>query len=101
MATYGARIGYTGPPQQIKSANHASALRIPAEIDQNIITELTAGRIAQINSLPSAYFSSLLGAVQKKINGIQTGWRRIHDLSYPQGNSVNDGIPEHFGSLTY
>ena len=30
-----------------------------------------------------------------------SGWRRIHDLSYPRGKSVNDGIPDDFGALEY
>jgi hypothetical protein len=29
------------------------------------------------------------------------GWRRIHDLSFPYGKSVNDGIQEEYGSLIY
>jgi hypothetical protein len=45
--------------------------------------------------------SSPIGAVQKKSNGIFTGWRRIHDLSLPLGKSVNDGIPKNFGTLKY
>jgi hypothetical protein len=30
-----------------------------------------------------------------------SGWRRIHDLSFPYGKSVNDGIREEYGSLIY
>lgn len=29
------------------------------------------------------------------------GWRRIHDLSFPYGLSVNDGIPLEWGALEY
>jgi hypothetical protein len=103
IATFGTRVGYQGPQRQIKSENHASALRIPAELDKNIAEELAAGRIVRISlgDLPAAYICSPLGAVQKKANGVQTGWRRIHDLSFPAGSSVNDGIPKHFGSLSY
>jgi len=93
MATHGARIGYIGPPRRINSENHASALRIPAELDENITQELNAGRIKIVSQLPAAYIISPLGAVPKKTNGVQTGWRRIHDLSFPKGLSVNDGIP--------
>ena len=28
-------------------------------------------------------------------------WRLIIDLSHPQGNSINDGIPQHLCSLSY
>src|SRR5207247_266828 len=44
---------------------------------------------------------SPLGAVEKKNNGVHTGWRRIHDLSNPPGISVNDGIPQSYGTLLY
>jgi hypothetical protein len=30
-----------------------------------------------------------------------SGWRCIHDLSFPYGKSVNDGIQEEYGSLIY
>ncbi len=101
MATYGARIGYTGPPRVINANNHASALRIPTELSENITQELEAGRIKIVPHLPAAHIISPLGAVPKKANGVQTGWRRIHDLSSPHGSSVNDGIPQEFGSLIY
>ena len=62
---------------------------------------MLAGRIKHVPQLPTHYISSPIGAVQKKSNGTFTGWRRIHDLSCPRGLSVNDGIPQHFGSLKY
>ena len=43
------------------------------------------------------FISSPLGLVPKS----DGGWRRIHDLSFPRGKSVNDGIPEPFGALEY
>jgi hypothetical protein len=101
IATYGARIGYTGPPWIIHAENHASALRIPTELARNIEQELYAGRIKAVLTLPPAFVVSPLGAVPKMANGVQTGWRRIHDLSSPNGSSVNDGIPSEFGSLIY
>jgi len=101
IATYGARLGYSGPFQVIRSKNHSSALRIPNDIRTNLRDEIEAGRVKIVKSLPLAYVSSPIGAVQKKSNGEFTGWRRIHDLSYPTGSSVNDGIPRHFGSLKY
>jgi len=101
IATYGARLGYIGPFQSISSSNHSSATRIPSEIHSNISDELIEGRIKQVSQLPPYYISSPLGAAPKKSNGTFTGWRRIHDLSFPHGISVNDGIPKHYGSLKY
>jgi hypothetical protein len=101
IATYGARLGYLGPLQAIKNTNHSSALRIPKDILANLHDEITAGRVKRVHDLPPYFMASPIGAVQKKSNGVFTGWRRIHDLSFPHGKSVNDGIPKHFGSLKY
>src|SRR5213075_373000 len=64
-------------------------------------SELALGRIRPVHVLPQFYVISPLGAVPKISNGIQTGWRRIHDLSFPAGSSVNDGIPPAYASLLY
>ena len=101
IATHGARIGYEGPPLQLQTDNHASALQISQELSQNIADELRLARICPMNELPPNYACSPLGATPKKQNGEITRWRRIHDLSFPHGYSVNDGIPEHYRSLTY
>ena len=76
-------------------------MRIPSEIHSNIQDELNEGHIRQVPQLPPHFVSSPLGAVPKRSNGLFTGWRRIHDLSFPHGTSVNDGIPKHYGSLKY
>jgi hypothetical protein len=39
--------------------------------------------------------------VPKTANGVQNGWRVIFDLSSPEGASVNDGIPNEYGTLAY
>ena len=103
IARYGARVGYEGPHIRIRGRNHSSAYRISDEISDNIASEVTAGRLIPITetSLPPAFFISPLGAVEKKANGQRTGWRRIHDLSFPHSSSVNDGIPKHYGTLQY
>lgn len=43
------------------------------------------------------YFCSPLGLVPKH----DGGWRRIHDLSFPYRESVNNGIPRNWGALKY
>jgi len=101
IATYGARAGYEGPLLRIRGPNHSSAFRISDEISANIQAEVSAGRVLEISSLPQFYVISPLGAVEKRANGTRTGWRRIHDLSFPKGASVNDGIPAHYGTLLY
>ena len=50
-------------------------------------------------SLPALFTASLLGLVDKA-DGSK---RRIHHLSYPAigSDSINAGIPEHYGSISY
>ena len=98
---HGARVGYEGPQVRIHGRNHSSTFRIPAEISQNIASEVAANRVVELRGLPRFYYLSPLGAVEKRTDGIQTGWRRIHDLSHPRSHSVNDGIAEAYGSLMY
>src|SRR5947207_15055922 len=98
---HGARVGYEGPHVRIHGRNHSSAFRIPVEISRNIASEVAANRVVELHSLPQFYYLSPLGAVEKRIDGIRTGWRRIHDLSHPHGHSVNDNIAEAYGSLMY
>lgn len=56
------------------------------------------GRVTQVDPQAEAqYVCSPLSLVPKH----DGGWRRIHDLSSPQGQSVNDGIPHDWGALEY
>jgi hypothetical protein len=70
-------------------------------VANNVEQELQVGRIKMVTMSPLAFVVSPLGAAPKMANGVQTGWRRIHDPSPPNGSSVNDGIPPEFGSLVY
>ena len=70
-------------------------------MSQNISDDIQLGRIRPINVLPTQYACSPLSAVSKKQNGEFTGWRCIHDLSFPHGSSVNNGIPDQYRSLSY
>jgi len=101
IAKHGARIGFLGEAKQTQRPNHASIHQHSQVIDDYITKEIAAGRIKEISSLPSNFFCSPLGLVPKKHDGHQTGWRLIFDLSCPQGQSVNDGIPKEFGALQY
>jgi hypothetical protein len=53
------------------------------------------------SEIPLHYFCSHIGLVPKMVDGVQTDWRVIFDLSSPLGSSVNDGIPKEYGSLIY
>ena len=102
IATYGARVGFGGPDRRVQRPNHPSIHNHMEVIDKYIEKEILAERVHELKgALPSAFFCSPLGLVPKKRDGIQTGWRMIFDLSCPDGQSVNDGIPKEFGTLQY
>jgi hypothetical protein len=81
--------------------NHKSATSHTDTIEAHIKSELSKGRIKVLSQLPTHYFCSPIGLVPKKQDGIQTGWRTIFDLSFPESHSVNDGIPKEFGAIAY
>ena len=94
----GTRIGYIGPPRFSISKNHSSVNEAPEILTADVSKQLAAERLVVLSSpLPEAYICSPLGLVPKS-NG---GWRRIHDLSFPKGISVNDFIPGDWGALEY
>ena len=94
----GAKIGYTGPNITHRNTNHHSALDAPEILSSDLQKQLHHDRLVKIDPDTDAPFvCSPLGLVPKH----DGGWRRIHDLSFPPGNSVNDGIPQEWGSLEY
>ena len=96
ILTYGACIGYEGPRQSIQSKNLSSASLDPKTIQVQLDSDLADGRVTRVR--PGTHFiSSPLGLVPKH----DGGFRRIHHLSHPEGNSVNDYIPAHYAALTY
>lgn len=94
----GAKIGYRGPPLSHRNKNHQSALAAPDILTADLQKQLQHNRLIQVDvDLEDNFVCSPLGLVPKH----DGGWRRIHDLSFPRGNAVNDGIPEEWGSLEY
>jgi hypothetical protein len=97
IIVYGAKIGYTGPDQTILSRNLSSANESPTTLSADISAQFNKGQLGKLTSLPPKFISSPLGLVPKS----DGTWRRIHHLSHPMGNSVNDHIPPEWGTLTY
>ena len=95
----GAKIGYSGPSHRlILNKSHPSALQAPEILLRDLEKQRLHDRITQVIGQPIAPFiSSPLGLVPKH----DGGWRRIHDLSFPPGASVNDGIQKEHGALEY
>lgn len=94
----GAKLGYQDPERFEVNQNHASVKEAPDILAKDIKRQMKAGRLLILTApLPTKHFSSPLGLVPKH----DGGWRRIHDLSYPAGASVNEGIPKDWGALEY
>ena len=103
ICKFGARIGYQ--ERRILVTIHPN-LAISEEdkylVRADIQSVLEMGRLKQYttpDTLPNNYTASPLRLVDKA-DGSK---RRIHHLSYPPDNipSINSGIPEEYGSLTY
>ena len=84
---FGTKLGYKGPEKaRVLRPNHPTAKFNPEVIKAEIEKEVALGRIKKLAELPDKFYCSPLGLVPKISNGVQTGWRRIFDLSSPAGN---------------
>ena len=103
ICDFGARIGYVGHRTAATiHSNLETAHSEPHLVTEDIAKELRKGRLelySSAESLPVHYTASPLGLTDKA-DGSK---RRIHHLSYPPSDptSINGGIPEHFGAITY
>lgn len=93
---HGVNIDFKGDPNfaRHRSRNHPSALEpgaheaLAADVAKDVAAGHTAGPFRSVPHRQTVV--SPLGAVPKK--GQPGAWRRIHDLSYPHGNAINDFI---------
>lgn len=92
ILTYGAQVGYRGKKQFRYSSNHH--IYEPGMITAKIAEDLSLGRV-RLASRPS--FVSPLGLIPKH----DGGWRRIHDLSWPPGQGLNQSIPDSWSAIEY
>ncbi|KAJ5982416.1 hypothetical protein N7451_012516 [Penicillium sp. IBT 35674x] len=92
ILTYGAQVGYRGKKRFRYSSNHH--IHEPGIIKAQLAEDLNLGRV-RLASRPS--FVSPLGLVLKH----DGGWRRIHDLSWPPGQGLNQGIPGSWSAIEY
>ena len=101
--TVGFHLGCLGAPIQVarQVANMKSAFQLPHVIDAKLKKEKSLQRILGPFAIPPtnpAFRVSPLGVVAKKLPG---EFRMIHNLSYPEGSSVNDYIPAEFATVQY
>lgn len=97
---HGFPIRYFGSVLAMRSPNLKSAMDNPTSVNVKMSKELTAGRIVGPFDEPpfETFRVSPLGIVPKKLPG---EFRLIHHLSYPEGSSVNDGIPKELATVRY
>ena len=94
---YGWPVSYTAPAPPVSTPqNHASALRHPDAVDKFIYKELSKeALLGPFENLPFSTWTQISPLMTRdKPDG--SGKRVIVDLSFPQGRSVNDGIPKNF-----
>ena len=92
ILTFGCRLGCTTRPGYRQASNHR--IEDPSIITHQLSCDLATRRVQLF--LGHAVVSPL-GLVPKH-NG---GWRRIHDLSWPPGRSVNNTIPSTASAIQY
>ena len=100
---FGVRIGYQPVSRDYQiHTNHLSAILNPEPVAREIERELDFNRkVGPFLTPPFENFTGLpLGAIRKK-HSAPVKWRIIHDLSWPAGLSVNDGIPKDLFTCTY
>ena len=79
--------------------NHTSTARHKEFVSQKIQNNLQMGHIlGPYKTPPPSTIISPIGLVPKKEEG---QYRLIHDLSYPEGDSVNDYIPPAYSTVQY
>jgi hypothetical protein len=92
ILTFGCRLGCTTRPTDRRTPNHC--IEEPSLITQKLPDDLFSRQV-QLSTVPVVV--SPLGLVPKH----DGGWRRIHDLSYHPGRSVNESIPDSASAIQY
>ena len=97
---HGFSLHYQGPRAKRLSRNLKSAIDNPTLVQSKLNKEICEGRMA--GPFTSPPFLNLIvspvGLVPKKALG---EFRLIHHLSYPEGESINDGISKEFSTVQY
>ena len=96
----GLDVGYKGFLPRVRPHNLTSALQNPVEVDKKLSKESSLNRIVgPFKQEPFSHFrTSPLVLIEKKIPG---KFRLINHLSYPPGDSINDGISPEDAQVQY
>jgi hypothetical protein len=97
---FGFAIQFTAPAFSLRSDNHLSTRQNIDALESFIHDEISSGRVAGPFASPpyDPFVVSPLGIVPKKEIG---KFRVIHDLSFPEGGSVNSGIDAEAAAVNY
>ena len=97
---FGFSLHFEGTRTSFFANNLISAQQNPEIVSAKLSKELAAGRLAGPFDRPPfpKFRVSPLGVVPKKALG---EYRLIHHLSFPRGDSVNDGIAQQHASVQY
>ena len=97
---FGFRLGCVGEPILKIHKNHNSVHKNPKVVEEKLQKEFKLHRISRpYCEIPfDNYVCSPLGLVPKKAPG---EYRIIHDLSFPEGQSVNSYIPTSNSTVQY
>ena len=96
----GFKLGYRGPRCPRESECLKSASKNVSAAWNKVYKEISLGRIVGPFSTPplATLQCSPIGVIPKRQPG---EWRLITHLSFPHGESINDGIPEEICSVKY
>ncbi|MDY6841666.1 MAG: reverse transcriptase domain-containing protein [Pseudomonadota bacterium] len=98
--TQGFRIPYKGKREGRSARNHGSARRQPQIVWDKLMEEVSLSRVAGPfcgNPMENLIISPI-GLVEKSTPG---EFRLIFDLSHPDSDSINGGIPAELSSVQY
>lgn len=97
---FGFEIGFRGSVTQHEVKQLLSARSKPEVVEDKIKKELEGHRfVGPFREKPFKLMQlSTLGLAEKKTPG---NYRMIHHLPFPEGSSINDGIPEEFCHVQY
>ena len=96
----GFRLGYKGKRHGRESPNLKSVSQNPLRAIEKLTKEIDKKRIAgpfAVSPIPDLIISPI-GIIPKKEPG---KFRLIQHLSYPDGDSINDGIDPNYCTVTY
>jgi len=98
--THGFRLGFTGSRVTAEASNLKSARLNPEVLKEKIQKEVSLGRFSGPFATPPLKNLKIspVGLVPKSEG---SDFRLITHLSYPEGDSINDGISDELSSVSY